>query len=47
MKIRFGYELVYSCPQPVPMILMLHTHPSRTRDLLRPDRLTAEPTSAR
>jgi transglutaminase-like putative cysteine protease len=43
MKIRFGYELVYSCPQPVPMILMLHAHPSRIRDLLRPDRLTTEP----
>jgi transglutaminase-like putative cysteine protease len=43
MQIRFGYELVYRCPQPVPMILMLEVHPSRARDLLRPDRLTAEP----
>jgi transglutaminase-like putative cysteine protease len=43
MQIRFGYELVYRCPQPVPMILMLEVHPSRTRDLLRPDRLTAAP----
>ena len=24
MKIRFGYELIYTCSQPVPMILMLH-----------------------
>jgi transglutaminase-like putative cysteine protease len=43
MQIRFGYELVYRCAQPVPMILMLEVHPSRTRDLLRPDRLTAAP----
>lgn len=43
MKIRFGYGLEYSCPQPVPMILMLHAHPSRTRDLLRPDQLITEP----
>jgi len=43
MQIRFGYELVYRCPQPVPMILMLEVHPSRSRDLVRPDRLIAEP----
>jgi transglutaminase-like putative cysteine protease len=43
MKIRFGYELVYTCPQPMPMILMLHAHPSRIPDLLHPDRLVTEP----
>lgn len=43
MKIRFGYELVYTCPQPIPMILMLHAHPSRLPDLLRPDYLVTEP----
>jgi transglutaminase-like putative cysteine protease len=43
MKIRLGYELVYNCPQPVPMILMLHVHPSRVADLLVPDRLVTEP----
>jgi transglutaminase-like putative cysteine protease len=43
MKIRFGYEIVYTCPQPVPMILMLHVHPSRVADLLEPDRLVTEP----
>ena len=43
MKIRFGYELVYMCSQPVPMILMLHAHPSRIPDLLRPDILVTEP----
>jgi transglutaminase-like putative cysteine protease len=43
MKIRFGYELVYNCPQPVPMILMLHVHPSRVPDLLVPDGLVTTP----
>ena len=43
MKIRFGYELVYTCRQPVPMILMLHVHSSRTPDLLVPDQMLIEP----
>jgi transglutaminase-like putative cysteine protease len=43
MKIRIGYELVFSCPQPVPMIFMLHVHPSRAADLLRPDRMVIDP----
>jgi transglutaminase-like putative cysteine protease len=43
MKIRFGYELVYNCQQPLPMILMLHVHPTRISDLLVPDRLVTEP----
>ncbi len=47
MKIRFGYELVYSCPQPVPMILMLHTHSSRAADLLRADEMITRPQLAR
>jgi transglutaminase-like putative cysteine protease len=46
MKIRFGYEIVYACPQPVPMILMLHVHPSRTSDLLRRDEMKISPTVA-
>jgi transglutaminase-like putative cysteine protease len=43
MRIRLGYELVYSCPQPTPMILMLHVHPSRVADLVRPDEMTTQP----
>ena len=26
MKIRIGYELIYDCPQPTPMILTLNVH---------------------
>ena len=29
MHIRVGYELIYECPQPTPMVLMLNTHHSR------------------
>jgi transglutaminase-like putative cysteine protease len=43
MRIRLGYELVYSCPQPTPMILMLHVHPSRVADLVRPDEMITQP----
>ena len=43
MQIRFGYEIVYQCPQPTPMILNLHAHYSRASDLLRPDQLCIDP----
>jgi transglutaminase-like putative cysteine protease len=43
MQIRVGYELVYDCPQPTPMIVMLSVHPSRSADLLQPDQLIVNP----
>ncbi len=43
MKIRFGYELVYECPQPTPMLLMLNVHYSRVSDLVSPDHLVISP----
>jgi transglutaminase-like putative cysteine protease len=43
MQIRVGYELIYQCPQPTPMVLMLNVHHSRTADLAVPDRLTTDP----
>ena len=43
IKIRTGYELTYSCPQPTPMILTLSVHPSRRRDLLTPDKMQVQP----
>ena len=43
MKIRVGYELVYECPQPTPMILMLNVHYSRVSDLIAPDHLVTDP----
>jgi transglutaminase-like putative cysteine protease len=46
MHIRIGYELVYDCPQPTPMLLMLNIHPSRQPDLVVPDQMVTEPTVA-
>ena len=43
MKIRFGYELVYSLPQQTPMIFTLHCQPQGTQELLRPDVMHTEP----
>jgi transglutaminase-like putative cysteine protease len=43
MQIRVGYELIYSCPQPTPMILTLNVHYTRVSDLLKPDHLVLDP----
>jgi len=43
MQIRLGYELVYDCPQPTPMLLMLNVHYTRVSDLVVPDHLEASP----
>lgn len=43
MKIRIGYELVYDCPQPTPMILTLSVHYTRVSDIIVPDHLIADP----
>src|SRR5262245_24723393 len=43
MHIRFGYELMYECLQPVTMLLILNIHPSRAADLIVPDRMVTDP----
>jgi transglutaminase-like putative cysteine protease len=43
MQLRIGYELVYSFPQPTPIILLVDVHHSRASDIIVPERLTAEP----
>jgi transglutaminase-like putative cysteine protease len=43
MLIRVGYELIYDCPQPTPMVLMLNIHYTRACDLAVPDRVIADP----
>ena len=37
MQIRVGCELVYECPQPTPMILMLNIHFTRVSDIVMAD----------
>ena len=43
MQIRVGYELIYDCPQPTPMVLMLNIHHTRAGDIVVPDLMRAEP----
>jgi transglutaminase-like putative cysteine protease len=43
LKIHLGYELIYECPQPTPMLLMLNIHYSRASDILIPDHIITNP----
>ena len=43
MQIRVGYELIYDCPQPTPMILTLNVHFTRVSDIVIPDHLITSP----
>jgi transglutaminase-like putative cysteine protease len=43
MLLKVGYELIYECPQPTPMILSVNVHHSRVDDLVVPDRLQTGP----
>lgn len=43
MLLRIGYEFVYDCVQPTPMVLVLSVHPSRAPDLLLADHLVTSP----
>jgi transglutaminase-like putative cysteine protease len=43
LQMRVGFEMVYDCPAPTPMILALNIHHSRAPDLVRPDLLVTSP----
>jgi transglutaminase-like putative cysteine protease len=43
MQIRVGFEIVYDCPQPTPMILTLNVHFTRISDLVGRDDLVFDP----
>ena len=43
MQIRVGFEMIYDCPQPTPMIFNLHVHSSRVSDLVGRDELRFDP----
>ena len=43
MFIRLGYDLEFDLWAPVPMIALLHVHPSRIQDLVEPDEIQSEP----
>ena len=43
LLLRVGYELIYDCPQPTPMMLMLHIHHTRAGDIVEPDQMQTDP----
>ncbi len=43
MLIRVGYDIVYDCPGPTPMSLMLSVRPERYADLITPEVMALEP----
>ncbi len=43
MQIQIGYDIVFNCPEPTPMALMLYVHPDRAGDLIAPEFLRTEP----
>ena len=43
MRIRAGFELVYDCPQPTPMIFNLNVHFSRMSDLIGRNDIIVDP----
>ncbi len=43
MLIRVGFDIAYSCPQPVATVLKLGIERARFKDLLEPDTLLVEP----
>jgi transglutaminase-like putative cysteine protease len=43
VQIRIGYELIFRCLQPTPMILLLNVHYTRHADLLRVDNMATDP----
>ena len=43
MRIRAGYEIIYECPQPTPMLLLLSVRPERAGDMESPDTIYSYP----
>jgi transglutaminase-like putative cysteine protease len=43
MKLRVGFEMIYDCPQPTPMVFNLNVHFTRVSDLIGRDNLTFDP----
>ena len=46
IDIKVGYELIYDCPQPTPMLLMLNIHYSHAYEIVQPDHLVVSPAVA-
>jgi transglutaminase-like putative cysteine protease len=43
VRINAGYDIVYHCPNPTPMFLVLSVHPSRMADVIGPHQISFDP----
>jgi hypothetical protein len=43
MKIRVGFEMIYDCPQPTPMIFNVNVHFTRVPDLVGRENFAVDP----
>jgi transglutaminase-like putative cysteine protease len=43
MLIRIGFDLAFEVPRPVPMLLMLYTHPAQAAGLRQPEAIYSDP----
>jgi transglutaminase-like putative cysteine protease len=43
MLIKIGFDIALNFPSPTAVIHLLHVHPSRSPDLIQPERLTTDP----
>jgi transglutaminase-like putative cysteine protease len=43
LRLKVGYELVYDCPQPTPMLLMVTIHHTRSGDIVVADQMRPNP----
>jgi transglutaminase-like putative cysteine protease len=43
MLIRIGFDLVFEVPRPVPILLMLYTHPAQAGGLRQPEFILSDP----
>jgi transglutaminase-like putative cysteine protease len=43
MQIKAGFEIIYDCPGPTPMLLLLSVHPDRMADVIGPHRIHFNP----
>ena len=43
MLIHLGYELIFDCPAPAPLMVMLYVRPEKTHALRYTERLFVEP----
>ena len=43
LLIKGGFNIAYNCQDETPMVLMVHVHPERERDLIEPELVTCYP----